>query len=413
MTQEWPAGNRLLASWSRVAGLRIPWAADEVPMPRLQRTGSARNVRKMMVLAASAWLITSLPHVLRHKPVQLLSMYAWLALYFFFGILLVLFFRTRTGTLASLAVTVVQSVVALVLVSHDTHDGYQAILLVIVAVQLGSDFRPVLGVPWVLLQTVVFAMLLTRVESLPNALLTAAAYLTFQMFALFATHLAVGEAQARQALARANAELSAATQLLEATSRTGERLRIARDLHDLIGHHLTALSLNLEVVSHLREGAARDQQIDTAKRLTKLLLNDVRDVVSRMRDEAPLDLQEALRPLTEAVQRPVIELDIPPNFTVSDAAVSLTALRCVQEIVTNTVRHSGAQRLRIRVRLDEHTLCIDSRDDGHGIDLVRPGNGLRGMRERVEALRGTLLLESEPGKGFSVHLRIPLQGEGR
>ena len=84
-----------------------------------------------------------------------------------------------------------------------------------------------------------------------------------------------------------------ATELLEISSRTTERLRIARDLHDLLGHHLTALSLNLEVASHLATGEA-NEQIEKSKAITKLLLGDVRDVVSRLRNDEPVDLGAAI-----------------------------------------------------------------------------------------------------------------------
>ena len=86
-------------------------------------------------------------------------------------------------------------------------------------------------------------------------------------------HVAHSEMEARKSLAEANAELRMTTELLEISSRTSERLRIARDLHDLLGHHLTALSLNLEVAGHLASGDAKEP-IEKSKSIAKHLLGN-------------------------------------------------------------------------------------------------------------------------------------------
>ena len=190
------------------------------------------------------------------------------------------------------------------------------------------------------------------------------------------------------------------------SSRAEERLRIARDLHDLIGHHLTALSLNLEVASHLAEGQAKER-IEKSKSLTKLLLSDVRDVVSRLRADEKVDLGAALASLQEAVPSPNIHVDA-AGVSVAEPLVAQTALRAVQEIVTNAVRHSGARNLWLTIAMHDHTLTVDARDDGGGTDRVVFGNGLRGMRERVQQAGGTLEVASMRGRGFEVHVRLPM-----
>jgi signal transduction histidine kinase len=80
----------------------------------------------------------------------------------------------------------------------------------------------------------------------------------------------------------------------------------------------------------------------------------------------------------------------------------------VQEIVTNAVRHSGARNLWVTLGTDDQTLDIAARDDGAGTDHVRFGNGLRGIRERVEGVRGSMEVSSMRSRGFSVHVRLPL-----
>src|SRR5205814_10238204 len=163
------------------------------------------------------------------------------------------------------------------------------------------------------------------------ACLLSAAYFAFEAFAVTVARVAQDERAARQKLAEANAELKVATELLDINSRTQERLRIARDLHDLLGHHLAALSINLEVARHLADGEAREQ-IEKSQAVTKLLLSDVRDVVSRLREDEPIDLNAAVASLREVIQRPSLHLDLGADLqSIRDPAVAQIALRALQE----------------------------------------------------------------------------------
>jgi signal transduction histidine kinase len=185
-----------------------------------------------------------------------------------------------------------------------------------------------------------------------------------------------------------------------------ERASIARDLHDLLGHHLTALSLNLEVASHLTEGDAR-ARVETAQSVTKLLLGDVRSVVGALRAGEGIDLPAALRKLADGIPRPRIHLDVAPGLAISDPSAGETILRCAQEIVTNAVRHARAQNLWLEVAQSASGLEIRARDDGRGADTVRSGNGLSGMRERFEQRGGAFSFETGPGRGFRVRAVLP------
>ena len=118
----------------------------------------------------------------------------------------------------------------------------------VVAAQLGAmPFR--FGVAWVFVQSAVLGGVFVSLSH--KALLVTLAHFAFQLFALFTIHTAHSEREARQQLAAVNAELQVTAGLLDINSRTSERLRIARDVHDLLGHHLTALTLNLEIASHV------------------------------------------------------------------------------------------------------------------------------------------------------------------
>jgi signal transduction histidine kinase len=240
------------------------------------------------------------------------------------------------------------------------------------------------------------------------ALTQAVAYLGFQVFALTTTLALLGERRLRHRLALANAELHGARALLEAASRQGERLRIARELHDLIGHHLTALSLQLEVAEHLAEGRAREP-VARARAVARLLMADVREVVSDLR-ERELDLAAVLRDMVLCLPRPQVVLDVPDSLDIDDPERAQVVLRLVQEALTNAVRHGDARRVWISVRLEGDALLVEARDDGRGAAEIVAGSGLRGMTERVQSVGGELRFDSEPAQGFRVRARLPRLG---
>jgi signal transduction histidine kinase len=196
--------------------------------------------------------------------------------------------------------------------------------------------------------------------------------------------------------------------LLAESSRLSERMRISRELHDLLGHHLTALSLNLEVAAHLSEGRAQNH-VRQSQTLAKLLLSDVREAVSKLREDDSLDLRTALHTLIEGVPSLQVTLDMDPALRISLPAHAQVLLRCAQEIITNAVRHGGASELTLRLHLENATACLDARDNGRGADAVALGNGLRGMRERLAEFNGHIRFTTAPGEGFALSLRLPLE----
>jgi len=254
-------------------------------------------------------------------------------------------------------------------------------------------------------QTLVVLAVLPRVDPVAFAVTEATVTGGLQLFAVLMVEVALRERRAREQLAAVNAELAGAQARLAEASRSAERLRIARDLHDLVGHQLTALAVSLEVASHLAEGPAAGH-VARSRAIAKELLGDVRDVVGRMRED-PLDLGAALRALAAAVPHPAVHLTLDESVAVGDPAQAQALLRCVQEIVTNAVRHAGADNLWIEVGGGPSGTVVRARDDGRGADSVRPGNGLTGMRERLEQLGGELSWRSAAGEGFGVAARLP------
>jgi signal transduction histidine kinase len=251
---------------------------------------------------------------------------------------------------------------------------------------------------------------LERINTFTDAFLQSSLYIGICAVVFVTSVVAKQQAEAREDQRRLNSELRATRTLLAESSRLAERMRISRELHDLIGHHLTALSLNLEVASHLVSGPAQDH-VRQAQSVAKLLLGDVREVVSQLRDEDSIDLTQALQSLIEGVPGLAIHLELPPRFSVDDPKRAQVLLRCAQEIITNTVRHSGARNLWLRFeRNDDRQMVIHARDDGRGAKELKQGNGLAGMRERLAQYGGRLDIVTGKDQGFALDAWLPLEG---
>jgi len=365
--------------------------------------------RRLSATGLLTWIVAGIPHLkwALHDHGALW----WLIPYVAFAALFLIAMRSKDGR-HPLSLIAAEAVAVLVLVALQP-TGFMSSLLVIVAAQVGGRLPFRVAVLWIVIQSAILALIFAQTPGFTSPVMVALAYLMFQLFGAITTQAATSESLARQELAQAHAELTVATSLLGITSRTAERLRIARDLHDTVGHHLTALSLNLEVASHLTDGEAR-QHIEKSKAIAKDLLRDVRSVVSQMRQEDPVDLAAVLRGIAAAIPSPAVQLELPDDLSTIDAAVAQVTLRSVQEIVTNAVRHSCAKTLRLRIAKSGDAvtiggeLTIEATDDGVGLDGPVAGNGLRGMRERVEQAGGTVDVESAKGHGFSVRIRIPV-----
>ena len=343
-------------------------------------------------------------------PRPVLPIGSWWAAYVLFGVCLALATsprRAESGKGPRLLLAAGQAAAVLALVALPPCFGLEGALLVVVALELGAWLPRRAAAAWILLQSAGLLAVVWLHWGWHWGVVLAGAYLPFQLIAYATARLLAEETAGRMRLAAVNAELEATRELLAQSARIAERARIARDLHDLLGHHLTALSLNLEVASHLAEGDAR-KRVETAQSVTKLLLGDVREAVGTLREAQGLDLPAALRKLGEGMTRPRVHVELAPDFTVEDAVAGETVLRCAQEIVTNAVRHAAAENVWLEIQRSREGIALRARDDGHGAASVRSGHGLSGMRERLEQRGGRLSFETAPGRGFSVEAILPL-----
>jgi signal transduction histidine kinase len=279
--------------------------------------------------------------------------------------------------------------------------------LVIVAAALPYFFTAPTTWIWIVVQTIGMGTFVWTDLGDIQGITFALATIGFQVFAASSSMLAISEGRARRHLARTNAELSATRELLAESSRTSERLRISRDLHDSLGHHLAALSLQLDVASRLSDGKAAEH-VQQAHAITRLLLSDVRNVVSSLRESSKLNLADAIRALAIQPTDARVHLDLPDALIVEDAARAETLLRAVQEVLTNTARHACAHNLWIQLATSDGGIIFTARDDGHGTDAINPGNGLTGMKERFEEHGGRVDVTSSAGAGFELRAFLPL-----
>jgi signal transduction histidine kinase len=224
-------------------------------------------------------------------------------------------------------------------------------------------------------------------------------------FVLTISYTAVSLQRERQQALDLNRELKAAQLQLAQSSRAGERLRIAREIHDLLGHQMTALILNLEVATHKTTGYGQTQ-VERALALAKMLLGDLRNAVSDMRENPAVDFDLALAELIADIPGLSVKLEHEEDLKLNDPATAEVVLRCIQEALTNTLRHAGATSCHIRLYRRDAELVLEITDDGASPPGITPGNGLTGMRERIHALSGSLSWRG--GSGFHLQARLPL-----
>lgn len=264
-----------------------------------------------------------------------------------------------------------------------------AVLLIIVAGQLAQWLERVwIGSALLAVNAAMYLVVRTLWGDLPSPLLHVLLHASFQLFAVALIGFARTAEEARERLAHINADLLATRALLADSARDAERLRMARELHDVAGHKLTALVLNLRA---LAQDGPPDARMVQAQALTAELLGELRGVVQALRTERGFDLATALHALAAPLPRTRLALELAPDLRIDDPRVAEALLRVVQEALTNSVRHAEATCLRVGVSRDGAHVRVRIDDDGRVKGPLRPGHGLTGMRERLRTLGGDLV----------------------
>jgi signal transduction histidine kinase len=280
------------------------------------------------------------------------------------------------------------------------------VLLVIVLSQMATRYRPAQLAVLFFATNVILYLLTRNLWGMLAPLVMVSIYASFELFAMMTAWYAVTAQRSRDELVAVNADLLATRSLLAESTRDSERLRLSRELHDVAGHKLTALKLNLAVLSRDPQIGARES-VALCARLADELLADIRGVVQQMRMHDGMDLRSALETLAAPFPKPRVHFQLAETARVADVAQAEAVLRTVQEALTNAARHSNAENIWIVLRRDGDRIALDIRDDGRGIGALRFGHGLSGMRERLEALDGQLRVERNPAGGVQLQAWLP------
>jgi two-component system, NarL family, sensor histidine kinase DesK len=203
---------------------------------------------------------------------------------------------------------------------------------------------------------------------------------------------------------RVQRRLRRADEEIERLATLAERERIARDLHDLLGHTLSVIVVKSELAARLAQhepGRAGDEMRDV-ERIGREALAEVRAAVAGYRTQGLRgEVDGARRALAAAGVEATVDADLPALPIAHESALAL-ALR---ESVTNVVRHAGARHAAISIGLEESGVVLEVTDDGHG-GSAPEGAGLTGMRERITALGGSV--QRDGGSGMRVRVTLPV-----
>src|SRR5262245_18814368 len=208
-------------------------------------------------------------------------------------------------------------------------------------------------------------------------------------------------------LMRANEALREARAELADLAVAEERLRFARDLHDILGHDLSLIALKAELARKLLPARADEAatEVEHIRELTRSALTQVREAVDGYRRPT---LSSELAGARVALEAAGIELDVDAADDSLDPEVAAVLAWAVREGATNAIRHSGARHAAITLRAGEGTAELEIADDGRGAPAHDGGgHGLTGLRERVQSVGGTVEAGAGPGGGFRVTVRVP------
>jgi two-component system sensor histidine kinase DesK len=205
---------------------------------------------------------------------------------------------------------------------------------------------------------------------------------------------------------RMNRRLRKANEEIEHLAKVAERERIARDLHDVLGHTLSVITLKSELAGKLieRDPERAGKEIREVEQISRQALSDVRDAIRGYRAKGLVAELAQAKSILETAGL-TVQCDTATTMKLPAVQESVLAL-AVREAVTNVVRHANARSCRLRLEQQNGSCRLEIADDGQGFSSIE-GNGLRGMRERVEMLGGTL--ERRNSSGTTLMITLPLK----
>jgi signal transduction histidine kinase len=225
--------------------------------------------------------------------------------------------------------------------------------------------------------------------------------------------------QLMEALEQANAQLAAYATQVEELAMTQERNRLAREIHDSLGHTLTIVNVQSEAAKTVMESDP-DRAIDAINKVQDMAqkgLTQVRQSVAALR-ESPVSnrpLSEAIASLLTDVENSGIVTEFQETGEPSklEHKVALALYRAAQEGLTNVCRHARASRVDVNLDFQPNEVRLEIKDNGVGTAQTTEGFGLLGVRERMQLLGGRLEIDTEAGKGFHLVASVPISSADR
>ena len=292
-----------------------------------------------------------------------------------------------------------QLLMALSLIQSDSN-YIAGTLLVFIATQLPIRFsRPQAFLIIVFISATHYVI--TYSDPLEYAFNSVIIYLMLQFFGYFAVDSLLREELTKEELSCINKELMATRYMLKATSEQKERLRISRDLHDVVGHQLTSLALNLEV-SHYKVPDPYKPLIKGNLEQARNTLSEMRSVVKEMRNAENFNLEERFSALFEHL--PNCELTLEFIEDIHDLTLKQQIIHCLQEGVSNAIRHGNAKQFTLTSSRENKLLTFSLIDNGEANSIKAFGSGLNGMKERLMAFHGEVEL-THTAKGCSLKIQ--------
>ncbi|ARU58122.1 integral membrane sensor-containing signal transduction histidine kinase [Oleiphilus messinensis] len=227
-----------------------------------------------------------------------------------------------------------------------------------------------------------------------------------QLMLVVLTLSALKEQKKGELLARSHQELFATQLLLEETARKNERRKLSFDLHDQMGHTLTAVNWNLQYLQHTLDGELLKKAEDTLDLVTNLS-KTLRELVSEMREKSQVDVKHAIEQLVNVTPGLEIKLNIDQSFDYS-LVLAEVIFRCCQEAITNVLRHAKATLMTISISDSHDFIVMVIADNGVGMSDALPGNGLTGMKERIEQLNGSFEMRESRASGVCLYITLPV-----
>jgi signal transduction histidine kinase len=246
-------------------------------------------------------------------------------------------------------------------------------------------------------------------------------FMAGQIFIVAFTQMAVSEEKARAEVEQLVNELEGANERLreyalqiEALAITKERNRLAREIHDGLGHYLTTIYMQVQAARAVMKGDQHKAQeaLGTAQNLTQEALVDVRRSVAALRDmpNDSLGLHEEIEKMLRSAEGSGMTSEIKvlgAPRTLTPQAL-LTVYRAVQEGINNTCKHAHATQLSVVIDYTQSKqVKLILQDDGVGAEHLEGGFGLLGMRERVQLLKGDMKVNTRPNDGFRLEISLP------